>query len=114
MDVSAVARFPAAFRARDTETVVDLVRRSGIADNADGIAVQPLRAFLMKHPELVPVWEGWSEDKRTSQGWYFLREGDRFVVGFYPTGPRNVFDDRFEACATFIVHEMQELMSYVR
>ena len=112
--VSFVARFPMDYKAAVDETVVALVRRSGLADRAEGVTMQPLRAFLTKHPELVPIWQGWSEDKRTSAGWYFLEKGDRYVVGYYPTGPEYVFDDRFEACATFIVHEMHELASYAR
>lgn len=51
----------------------------------------------------------YSDDKRTSGGWYFLRRGHRWIVGRLESQPRpdeREYDSQFEACAHFILLEL--------
>jgi hypothetical protein len=75
-------------------------------------AVQ-LAAHLHAHPLLVSQWERYSEDKRTSGGWYFVRSLDGWVLGrLTSAGAR---DERLvraadpEACAEYILLELDWL-----
>lgn len=65
---------------------------------------------LRKHPSLVEAWLRWSADQRSSSGWYFRPEERQYVVAFYPTGPREVFDDIALACATYVFHVFESLV----
>ncbi len=65
-----------------------------------------LAAVLESEPGLVDDWLGYSEDKRTSSGWGFgtAREGGWLVDG--PGGAREVFASRVDACAEFVLREL--------
>ena len=79
----------------------DLVRASGMGQRM--LTVESVLPVLRAKPELVEDWMGWSEDQRCSPAYAFHEENGRYVVGRYPDEDRAVFDDRFSACADFIV-----------
>ncbi len=45
----------------------------------------------------------WSEDQRCTPAYYFTEQDGKYVVGRYPGDEWDEFDDRFTACANFIV-----------
>jgi len=112
--VAAVARMPVDFKEQGTLSAVELIRRSGVVENPQALSSAAVRSCLVEEPALVDAWEAWSQDKRTSTGWYFAPDGSRYVVGFYPSQEESTFNDPFEACSAFILHEVQELMGYAR
>ena len=88
---------------------VQLVAESGIAQYASALSVEAVSTYLSLHPELVAQWLRWSEDKRVSSGWYFMRESDKYIVGYYPKGETLSFADALPACAAFIIREVQAI-----
>ncbi len=66
-------------------------------------------AYLQQNPSLVESWLRWSVDQRTSSGWYFAPETNRYVVAFYPSGPRELFEDAVSACASYVMHVVTDL-----
>jgi len=112
--VEAVARLPVDFKAQETVSAVELIRRSGLVENPRALSAAAVRAYLVKNPALVAAWKGWSQDKRTSAGWYFSPDGGRYIVGFFRGGERAEFDDPFDACSAFILREAWELIGHVR
>ena len=55
----------------------------------------------------------WSEDMRTSGGWYFKKDGTRFVVDYLgghhgkpKENQKMISTDAAEACAEFIIKEI--------
>ena len=73
------------------------------------LSVEPIEEFLRENPELITNWLQWSEDKRSSPGYYFREVKGVYVVGHYPEGVRLDFDDPISACADFIVKEVNSI-----
>lgn len=83
---------------------------------------------LRRAPELMEAWAVWSENKRTSSGWYIKQESDqanptkeRFVVGFLDArspgtarhGHVRAYNDPVEAFAAFIKHELDSIAEHL-
>jgi hypothetical protein len=105
----AVCRLPVVFRSTSDRSMVDLLAISGYTPDLTPLTRDVLLAVLRVEPNLVEAWLTHSVDKRTSSGWYFSTDHTSSVVGFYPDGPRSTFADPIEACAEFILREVDEL-----
>ena len=90
---------------------------SGYREHRSSITVEKIRDHVTKHPSLIGDWIGYSENKRTSSGWYFSADSPHgpFVLGRCPTsGPartEKTFSDGTEACAHYIKHELESIAS---
>jgi hypothetical protein len=71
-------------------------------------------SFLAERPDVLEGWLQWSEDKRTSSGWYFSREDEGFIVGHLPDGPISRFPSMLEACAEFVLREAESIAKDLR
>ena len=103
---AAVCRLPTVFRSMGDRSMVDLLAISGYTPGLTPLTRDRLVAVLRVELSLVDAWLTHSADKRTPSGWYFSSENASFVVGFYPEGPRMTFADPTEACAEFILKEI--------
>ena len=102
--VERVCRLPVEYRTADLSWR-DLVSRSGWS--ADATLDGQLAEYLRDRPDLVDAWFGFSQDKRTSPGWYLQEDPlGGYVVGWYPGSRQDRFMDRVAACAEFIRHEL--------
>ena len=93
----------------------DLLKETGYFELHDQVLVSDIREALTRCPECVKQWTQYSEDKRTS-GWYIIQNGeDRYEVGSVAeNGERSnqiSLDSRFDACATFMKHEIEVIRS---
>jgi hypothetical protein len=87
-----------------------LVAASGYAQRPAALTLAALAAEFRRDPALIGDWLSYSESKRVSSGWYLSRaSGDRWLVGFYTTGPEHAFTEAAEACATFVSNEVAAL-----
>lgn len=83
---------------------------------------------LREAPQVMKSWAEWSEDKRTTNGWYILQESDpsnplrvRYVVGYLDArspGPLThshvqAYDDPVEAFAAFIKRELDSIAEHM-
>ena len=80
------------------------------------ITVEAIRNSLSRHPECVTDWLRYSEDKRSTGGWYFkeARSGE-FIVGCLAEDDRKAasqqfYDDKIVACAVFVKRELDSIM----
>ena len=105
--IELVCNLPAEFRGGDKSPRA-LVRDSGVDVRA--LSTDTVAAVLKSKPELVSEWLRWSEDKRSSPGYYFLDEGLHHIVGYYPGDERVEFDDPVAACADFVIKEIKSLL----
>ena len=109
----AVARMPSTLVVRGDVSPYDLLAHSGYFDRHAEITPDLLRAVLSRDPMLVNDWLEYSENKRTSSGWYFRRAATGFDVGFLGKDGRKVdertYVDVIEACAAFIKKEIEEM-----
>jgi hypothetical protein len=73
-----------------------------------------IRAALVRCPECVQEWFQYSEDKRSSSGWY-LTENDEecyetgFIADAHTRTNRVQHDNAIDACAVFIKHELEDI-----
>jgi hypothetical protein len=90
----------------------DLVAAVGYEEVRPALTRQDLTEHLARHPGLVLEWLRYSEDKRTSGGWYLLHPSTGWLVGRL-AGPEQERELRFgtgpEACAEFILRELDSL-----
>ena len=108
--IAKLCALPVHFKSRRDVSVDQLVGESGYHVDPEALSVEAVSAHLREHPELVEVWLAYSEDKRTSSGWYIVPgPGDTFEVAFYPEGERLSMKGRVHACAEFIVREVRSI-----
>jgi hypothetical protein len=93
-------------------SVVQLVRESGYG-GADAASLRgAVEEQLRTHPELIDDWLTYSGDKRTSSGWFF-EDDDEVVVGYFDVtrgrSHEQQFADRLQACAEFIMREVDSI-----
>jgi hypothetical protein len=91
--------------------MVQLVSASGIDACPAALTVANLSGYLTDHPELIEEWLRWSENKRVTSGWYFVRQTDHYIVGFHPKGESFVLADPALACAEFVTREVEAIMA---
>jgi hypothetical protein len=77
--------------------------------NPRSLTHDAVRAVLDADPQLVVEWQGWSQDKRTSSGWFLEFENGAHVVGRLPDGQRVTFPDAATACTEFIIRELCDI-----
>jgi len=109
--VERVCQIPAEFRRVRTKSVIQLAEEIGLPEYRRCITWSAVESQLKAQPELVDDWLRWSEDKRTSSGWYISENDEEVVVGCYPDAKEQRFADRTSACAQFVVHEMEDIMA---
>ena len=104
-----VCRIPQALADRSLR---DLVDETGYRDLRPALSREAVAAHLAKHPKLVLSWLRYSEDKRTSGGWYLMHPSSGWVVGRLG-GSEQERELRFgsgpDACAEFILRELDSV-----
>jgi hypothetical protein len=109
----AICTLPARFKGGEV-SAAQLVRESGYVENPTSLTRVDVVCFLSTRPELIETWLHWSRDKRASSGWYFSREGDGYIVGCLPDGPRTTFQSMADACAEFVLREADSIARDLR
>jgi len=101
-----ICRVPESFPAHSLRELVD---ETGYRELRPALERGELVAHLARHPKLVLDWLRYSEDKRTSGGWYLMHPSTGWVVGRLG-GSEEERELRFgsgpEACAEFILREL--------
>ena len=92
-----------------TKSSLQLVKESGALEHVSVLAVSKIGEFIGHNSNLVDEWLNWSNNKRTSSGWYFTTENDGYVVGFSPNGETLHFDQPVTACSEFIIREFRSI-----
>jgi hypothetical protein len=111
--VEAVCRLPIDFRHGD-EAPTQLIAKSGYRGVRDLVSEDRIAACLSAHPDWIRAWITWSEDKRTSTGWFLEEDGDVWVVGYLDRSrrsPERAFGGPVAACAAFVAREIEDIAS---
>jgi hypothetical protein len=92
----------------------ELLRHTGYFEAYDQVCEAALCDTLARYPECVDEWILYSEDKRTTSGWYIKQEEDaRYKVGYFSgkdgEDSETTYFDKIAACAAFIKHEVEEI-----
>jgi len=106
-----VCDIPAEMRRQSRRSIREIVAASGYRELRGEFPASELAAYLRARPELMEQWVGYSEDKRTSEGWY-LRPPN--AVGRVTSAPPPQREQRYvdlaAACAAFIIAELGEIL----
>lgn len=102
---------PSEFHRRGDVSILRLVEDSDYRAHQNVISVADFQKHLQTHPELIVDWYVYSDNKRTTSGWYFDYAARQ--VGYH-SGSRperqQTFDDVTQACAAFIKYEMDSIV----
>lgn len=101
-----VARDHSVLRGGRGLSLRQLIEESGYRSLSPGIERSQLAVVLREEPAIVDDWLAYSEDKRTSCGWGLgpSPEGGWVVDG--PDGIREKFANLEDACAEFVLREL--------
>ena len=94
-----------------TKSIVQLVEQSGYAKDPTAVTLSAVESVLRDHPDQCDAWYDYSEDKRTTSGWYVSEGRQEYIVGYYPNGPTLSFADRVAACAAYAIRELESITS---
>lgn len=102
------------FSQKRTVSIYDLLQQTGYSKVAENISEQDIYQELAKNPDFVDDWLVYSEDKRTTGGWYF-KKGDKnkYLVGCVDeTGVTETeYADKIKACAKFVKQELNVIIN---
>ncbi|MCB0753139.1 MAG: hypothetical protein KDC52_16830, partial [Ignavibacteriae bacterium] len=74
---------PCVFNKNQNKSIYYLLEETGYFKVFDRISKENIYNELKKVPEYVNEWLIWSENKRSSSGWYFLvNNNEKYQVGF--------------------------------
>ena len=94
-------------------SIYALLKKAGYFENYNRISVKDIQGSLIQNRECVNDWLQYSDDKRTTSGWYYkIIDKNSFKVGYIKDGNDNVigvYTDPTEACSLFIKHEIDEI-----
>jgi hypothetical protein len=93
------------------KSMAQLISESGITRFPLALSIRHICAYITAHPEIVDDWLRWSENKRVSAGWYFIRRASGFEVGFHPDGEVLSISDPNLACAEFVAREVGSIVA---
>jgi hypothetical protein len=109
-----IVTLPRRFHSLGNVSMFSLLEATGYFELHDQISEGDIRAALLHCPECIEEWMQYSEDKRTSSGWYVTQDDE----GCYETGyiadastrtKRIQYESLVDACAFFIKHEIEEI-----
>ena len=90
-----------------------LLVESGYCAHPESVTSDAIQTVLRSSIHFIQDWLDYSADKRTSTGWYFtegLANGERtYFVGYYPGADKMQYTKIEEACASFILHEINQI-----
>jgi hypothetical protein len=115
--IEAICRMPAEYERRGNVSMIELLRESGYLKADWELTEVLLQTYLSEHPEAIEAWLAESRDQRVSEGWY-LQDPEatgirgRWLVGYYPNGPRMNYSDGVRACAAFIKQYVARMRTY--
>lgn len=94
-------------------SIYSLLKESGYFELHNQISEADIFEELTQHLEYIDQWLRWSENKRSSSGWYFREnESGKYVVGYFPfqeSLKAIEYFDKAEACSAFIKREIEDI-----
>lgn len=107
-------KLPRVFNSRGNISISDLLKETGYYEMNQQVSKEIIQTALSQQPECVDEWLSYSEDKRSSAGWYLKQEDiNTYVLGFISgkaeENSQERYSDRIAACAAFIKHEAEDI-----
>lgn len=98
----------------NNKSICSLLRDTEYYETYNTVTENAIELELTNQTQYIAPWLIWSENKRSNNGWYFLKKkNNKFVVGYLrPDGKVEMnieFDNSIEACAHYIKKEIESI-----
>ena len=96
---------------------MNLLLESGYSEHCESISIEDIQGYISLHPDVAKYWFSYSENKRTSSGWYISADSKQgqFRVGYlHPDESKREFNEYTEylsAVADYIKKELDSMAS---
>jgi len=111
--IQRIIYLPEEFKRIQNTSIYNLLKESGYFELYNEINEINIIKEIVSNPQCVKQWLNWSEDKRSSSGWYFKQnEEGKYIVGYFPSQQGfkvKEYSDIKEACAAFIKLELENI-----
>ncbi len=108
-----IVSIPKEFSERSNVSFYTLIDESGYFKSPDLLQVEKIKKLLTEDSQKAKDWLNWSENKRTSSGWYFIKKNGKYFIGYYDPKKGNIdeveYSDVEDACANFIKNEIEDV-----
>jgi hypothetical protein len=108
-----IVKLPKIFHELKSISIYLLLEETGYFGKYNEITEYDILQYLIDNPNYINQWFIWSEDKRVSSGLYLQRNGEgKYEVGHLHSKSDfkiGLFSDIKEACAHFIILEIEEI-----
>jgi hypothetical protein len=101
-----IAKLPDHFETQDKSTA-HLLREAGIPHRLTDLSVEEIEAALRHFPKLTDKWLKRGSEQRLAGGWGIERANEAYRIYSFGGGQMQIEQDRFRACATFIMRYVQ-------
>ncbi|MEH6305237.1 hypothetical protein RYH73_06255 [Olivibacter sp. CPCC 100613] len=98
----------------NNQSIYSLLQNTGYFNAYSKIAESIILQELTNHSNCIEHWLSWSSNKRSTDGWYFIKKDNgKYVVGnINSDGQRSEcfeFDSAAKACSVFIKREIESI-----
>ena len=113
MVLNKIVSIPTLFQS-ENKSVYTLLKESGYYQFPNEIDEAAVKQIIHQYPQIIEMWIQWSENKRTSSGWYICNRSVAFLSNGV-TIKEQIFSDVETACAYFIKTEVEHIreQSYI-
>jgi hypothetical protein len=101
-----VTTIPDRFEVSDKSTA-RLLRDTGFLERRQDLSVEEVAEVLRKTPKLADKWLKRGSEQRLAGGWGIEHEAGTYRIQNFGDGSGETEQDRFRACATFIVRYVE-------
>lgn len=92
------------------KSLTQLLKEFNISRDHPTITSEEIKEYLKGNTDLIESWLLYSMNKRTSEGWYFIKNNTTtYMVGYLLKDSSNKeleYSDPAQACAVFIYNEL--------
>lgn len=111
--VKKIISLPVEFEKGD-DSIYSLLKNTGYFSVYDRVTENVISVELNTCLECIENWLCWSENKRTDEGWYFLKMGEnKYIVGDVNSNSKKnesfEIEDAKKACSIFIKREIESI-----
>jgi hypothetical protein len=111
--IKSIMSLPEKFYSEQNESIYTLLKETGYFELHAEINEKDIFDLLIQYPEHIKQWLNWSENKRSSSGWYFKEsENQKYIVGSFPDNGKlktSEYTNAAEACSFFIKREIEDI-----
>ncbi len=110
--IKKICELPVDFK-KENKSAFQLLKESGFTNDSKSDAISKIKEYLQAHISLIDLWEIWSQDKRTTEGFYLILE-NKNVVGYFGTTYKRkevAYKTAIDACSEFIFLEISQILN---